>query len=177
MLNRAVFFDRDGVITVPIFRDGRSFAPRILSDFKIYDHAKEALDLAKKNDLLVVVITNQPDINANFISPETMIEMNRILLESLPIDMIKVCPHTRDENCTCRKPKAGLILEACKELNIDNTKSFVVGDRKSDVEAGIEAQCKTVFIDHNYRADEKTACADYVCKDILEATRWVLGQL
>lgn len=176
-MNRAIFFDRDGVITIPIFKDGRSFAPRSLKDFRIYEQAKEALDLAKANDLLVVVVTNQPDINAGFISPETMSEMNKMLLESLPIDLIKVCPHRQDENCSCRKPRPGLIFEACEALNIDNSRSFMVGDRKSDIEAGIKAQCKTIFIDHNYREDEKSTCADYLCGDILGATKWILGEL
>jgi D-glycero-D-manno-heptose 1,7-bisphosphate phosphatase len=170
---RAVFLDRDGVIVIPEFRDGRSFAPRQLDDFRFYPDAQESLALLKSKGFALVVVTNQPDVGAGLIAEDVMAEMNRRILETFPIDAIKVCRHTRDVMCSCRKPKPGLLLEAAEEFGISLPESFMVGDRASDVEAGEAAGCKTVFIDLNY-TEPKPNSPTFTVRSISEAAQVIV---
>ena len=82
----------------------------------------------------------------------------------------------RSENCDCRKPKPGMILEAAGELGIDLKQSFMVGDRKSDIEAGRAAGCATVFIDLGYDAEPAPEAPDYVVRSIAEAADIIVTQ-
>ena len=77
--------------------------------------------------------------------------MNNYLKNETKLDDLFVCYHDDHDNCECRKPKPGLILEATKKWNIDLKKSFMIGDRRKDIEAGKSAGCKTIFIDYNYK--------------------------
>ena len=94
--------------------------------------------------------------------------MHQIITRELPVDAIKVCYHRQTDECSCRKPKPGMILAAAAELGIDLKRSFMVGDRKSDVEAGRAAGCVTVFIDLGY-AEPAPEAPDYVVHSISEA--------
>jgi D-glycero-D-manno-heptose 1,7-bisphosphate phosphatase len=86
----------------------------------------------------------------------------------LPVDAVKACFHRQADHCGCRKPKPGMILEAAGELGIDLMKSFMVGDRSSDVEAGRAAGCRTIFIDLGY-AEPVPDVPGYVVHSIAEA--------
>lgn len=170
---KAVFLDRDGVIVVPNFRDGRSFAPRRIEDFEFYPDARDSLNLLKAAGYVLVVVSNQPDVGAGMISDTVMAEMNRRLLDSFPIDAIKICTHTRDAMCLCRKPAPGLLIEAGRELALSLSDSFMVGDRSSDVEAGQAAGCRTVFIDLDYN-EPKPSSPTFTVRSISEAAKVVL---
>jgi D-glycero-D-manno-heptose 1,7-bisphosphate phosphatase len=167
-LRPAVFLDRDGVIVIPEFRNRRSFAPRRLEDFRLYPEAAANLQKLKRAGFLLAVITNQPDVGNGFISRSAVDAMHAIMTRELPLDLVKACFHRQDEHCDCRKPKPGMILEAARQLGVNLTESFMVGDRGSDVEAGRAAGCTTVFIDLGY--DEPAPEApDYVVHSIKEA--------
>jgi D-glycero-D-manno-heptose 1,7-bisphosphate phosphatase len=148
--NRAVFLDRDGVIVVPEFRDGRSFAPRRLEDFRFFPDARGSLLRLKSAGYLLIVVTNQPDVGNGLMSPQVLDEMHRRMMTSFPIEDVKACLHRQEESCACRKPAPKLLLDAAREFNIDLDASFMIGDRASDVEAGRSAGCRTVFIDLGY---------------------------
>jgi D-glycero-D-manno-heptose 1,7-bisphosphate phosphatase len=163
-----VFLDRDGVIVVPQFRDRRSFAPRRLEDFSLYPDAAASLRRLKQAGFLLAVITNQPDVGNGLISRSEVDAMHETMARELPLDAIKACFHGQVDHCDCRKPKPGMILEAAIELGINLRKSFMVGDRKSDVEAGRAAGCATVFIDLGY-AEPAPDSPDYVVHSIAEA--------
>jgi len=91
------------------------------------------------------------------------------------IEHFYICPHVEADNCRCRKPKPGLLLEAAKELNIDLRKSYMVGDRWRDVEAGQNAGCKNFFIDYNY--SEKRPIEPFVTvSSLLHAVGLILGE-
>src|ERR1700730_15893517 len=111
-LRPAVFLDRDGVIVIPHFQNGRSFAPRRLEDFRIYPDAVASLDRLKQRGFLLAVVTNQPDVGQGMILQSEVDAMHEVLRRELPIDMLKVCFHRQDENCDCRKPKPGMIVAA-----------------------------------------------------------------
>ena len=164
-LRPAVFLDRDGVIVVPEFRDRRSFAPRRLQDFRLYPEAAASLQKLKRAGFLLAVVTNQPDVGNGLMSRSEVEAMHEIMRRELPLDAIKVCFHGQAEGCDCRKPKPGMLLEAADELGINLKRSFMVGDRSSDVEAGRAAGCATVFIDLGY-ALPAPDFPDYVARSI-----------
>jgi D-glycero-D-manno-heptose 1,7-bisphosphate phosphatase len=167
-LRPAVFLDRDGVIVVPEFRDRRSFAPKRLEDFRFYPEAAASLQRLKEAGFLLAVVTNQPDVGNGLIARSEVDAMHEIMASELPVDAIKACFHRQADGCKCRKPKPGMILEAAVELGVNLNKSFMVGDRSSDIEAGHAAGCATVFIDLGY--DEPAPDApDYVVHSIMEA--------
>jgi D-glycero-D-manno-heptose 1,7-bisphosphate phosphatase len=173
-LRPAVFLDRDGVIVVPEFREGRSFAPRTLEAFVIYPDARKALSRLRDVGYLLVIVTNQPDIGNGVIARETVERMHDLLRSELPLDRIEVCPHRQSDNCNCRKPKPGMLFSAAKACGIDLANSFMVGDRASDVEAGIAAGCRTVFIDLDYASEMKPARLDHVARSVSGAVDIIL---
>jgi D-glycero-D-manno-heptose 1,7-bisphosphate phosphatase len=174
--DRAVFLDRDGVLVVPEFREGRSFAPRRLEDFGFYEAAKACVERLKSADYRVVVVTNQPDVGSGLIQQSVVEEMHRRLRNELSVDEIQVCYHTSSDACACRKPRPGMLLDAARKLGLDLSRSVMIGDRASDVDAGIAAGCRTVFIDLGYR-EPRPARADFVVTSLSEATEIVLNEI
>ena len=171
----AVFLDRDGVLTVPEFRDGRSFAPRSLDDFLIYEEAPAALARLKSAGFRLVVVTNQPDVGNGITERAVVEEMHRRLMAALPLDRIEVCYHSREAGCDCRKPRPGMLRSAAAALGIDYANSFMIGDRGSDVAAGRMVGCTTIFVDLGYR-DETAHGADFVASSVGDAADIVLRQ-
>jgi D-glycero-D-manno-heptose 1,7-bisphosphate phosphatase len=172
---KAVFLDRDGVIVVPEFRDGRSFAPVRLQDYRFYPEASAALSRLKSAGYLLVVVTNQPEVGRGIIAEPVLAEMHRQLLASLPIDLVKVCRHTAEDRCSCRKPKPGMLLEAASEFGISLLESYMVGDRASDIEAGQAAGCRNVFIDLGYTREPKPDNASFTVSSIAQAADVILA--
>lgn len=170
---RSIFLDRDGVLVIPEFRDGRSFAPRTLADFHIYAGAAESTHRLKDAGYTLVVVTNQPDVGNGLVDRLVIEEMHRRLFEALPIDAIEVCYHTNADNCDCRKPKPGMLLKAAERMGLDCRRSVMVGDRWSDVEAAKAAGCKSIFIDLNYR-DRRPEQPDFVVSSFDQATDVIL---
>ena len=173
-MRRAVFLDRDGVLTVPEFRDGRSFAPRRLEDFRIFEDAPESLRRLKAAGFLLVVVTNQPDVGHGLVERSVIEAMHCRLGEALPVDAIEACYHRPGDGCDCRKPKPGMLRRAAARLDIDLRRSFMIGDRGSDVAAGRAVGCTTIFIDLGYRG-EPSETPDHTVYSLNEAVRLVLG--
>ena len=135
----ALFLDRDGVII-----ENRSNYVRTWSDVAIYPQAIEALIKVKPTGYKTIIITNQSAVSRGLISPEIAQEINSRLIEEIQsaggrIDGIFMCPHAPHENCACRKPQPGLILEAADSLSLDLNRSILVGDALSDIMAGQSA--------------------------------------
>lgn len=170
----AVFLDRDGVIAIPEFRHGRSYAVTRVEDFRIYPDAKAALTRLKQAGYVLVVVTNQPDVGRGFIAASDLEAMHRTLEDALPIDRIEVCPHTADDGCDCRKPKPGMLFRAAEALGIALDQSVMVGDRLGDVEAGRAAGCRTVFVDLDYTSEPKPTNADCMVASIADAADCIL---
>jgi D-glycero-D-manno-heptose 1,7-bisphosphate phosphatase len=147
---RAVFLDRDGVINRSVVRNGKPFAPATVEALEILPGVAEALAALRRAGFLNVVVTNQPDVGSGALPRHVAEAMHARLMAALPIDAIKVCYHTDENGCACRKPKPGLILEAAQELGIDISKSYMVGDRWRDVGAAHAAGCRALFIDCGY---------------------------
>ncbi|MBT8587058.1 HAD family hydrolase [Polynucleobacter paneuropaeus] len=174
-MRRAVFLDRDGVINRAIVRDGKPYPPASLVDLEILPGVHEALQKLHDANYLLVVVTNQPDVARGTTKREDIELMNTFLASQLPIDDFKTCYHDSRDKCSCRKPLPGALLEAAQEYDIDLSKSFMIGDRWRDVEAGASAGCKTFFI--NYRYAEKTPDApDFIVSSLLEAKKIILRE-
>ncbi|MDC0634180.1 HAD-IIIA family hydrolase [Planktomarina sp.] len=175
--NKAVFFDRDGVLVSPEFRDGRSFAPTRFIDFKIYSESLDSLNAIKRAGFLSVIVTNQPDVGKGIMAPSELDKMHDKLMRELPIDLIEVCPHTKEANCDCRKPKPGMLINAAAKLGIALDQSYIIGDTKGDIDAGKAAGCKTIFIDLEYEALTKPLNQDYTVKSVSNAVPYILNAL
>jgi D-glycero-D-manno-heptose 1,7-bisphosphate phosphatase len=173
--HRAVFLDRDGVLTVPEFRDGRSFAPRTLEAFQLYPHAAASVRDLKRAGFIVIVATNQPDVGAGLVDRSVVEEMHLRLNAAVDVDDIEVCFDTREQATERRKPGAGMLLSAAEHWNIDLNRSYLVGDRDSDVTAALRAGCVPVFVDLDYSEPKPTKQAVTV-RSLREATDWILRQ-
>jgi len=172
---KAVFLDRDGVLVVPDFRDGRSFAPTSLDEYRLYPEARDCLDRLRIAGFRLIVVTNQPDVGAGRIERDVVQEMHRRLAAALPVDAIMTCFHTRQDHCNCRKPAPGMILAAAHEFDIDLARSFMIGYRASDIEAGAAAGCRTVFIDLGYVVEETTEHPNFTATSLNGAITWILS--
>jgi D-glycero-D-manno-heptose 1,7-bisphosphate phosphatase len=177
MKKRAVFLDRDGVLTQPIVREGKAYSPRTISEFRILPEVKSAIDGLHKQGFLLFVITNQPDIARKKMRWEDLHQMNDELIRELNgsdrIRAVMVCPHDDQDGCDCRKPKPGMLLKAAKEWDVDLETSFLVGDRQVDISAGAHVRCKTVIINASYNRDVE---ADFRARNLREARDWILKQ-
>jgi D-glycero-D-manno-heptose 1,7-bisphosphate phosphatase len=142
----AVFFDRDGTLNRAFQRNGVSVPPSSVDELEILPGVREALDDLRAAGLVIVVMTNQPDVARGTVSKQSVEAINAALCASLPIDALMCCFHDDVDDCACRKPRPGMLLEAAGDLGIDLSASFAVGDRWRDSEAGRRAGCKTIQI-------------------------------
>jgi D,D-heptose 1,7-bisphosphate phosphatase len=165
---KCVFLDRDGTINT---FNGFVTKPQ---DFQLIDGAAEAVKTINKLGYLAIVITNQPVIARGEVDFETLDLIHMKMETDLGkhgayIDDLFFCPHHPDKgfegerpeyktDCECRKPKPGMILTAAKKYNIDLPQSYMAGDDKRDIQAGINSGCKSVFI--NNGDNEKNAAFD-----------------
>jgi D-glycero-D-manno-heptose 1,7-bisphosphate phosphatase len=128
----------------------------------------------KSADFRLIVVTHRPDVGNAVIHKTVVEEMHRWLAEQLSVDAIEVCYHRQSDGCDCRKPKPGMIWRAADRLGLDCARSFMIGDRASDIEAGWRAGCTTIFIDLGY-VYEPPERPDFIVSSLSEATKIVLS--
>lgn len=172
-MRQAVFLDRDGVINRSIIRDGKPYPPATLEAFELLPGVDTAIRALRSAGFLVIVVTNQPDVATGVQCREVVEAMHDRLRTAGLCDDVKACYHTDADSCECRKPKPGMLIEAARDWHIDLRRSFMVGDRWRDVEAGKAAGCYTFFIDHEYR-ERRPADPDAVVKSLEEASGRIL---
>lgn len=149
MSRKAIFLDRDGVIN----EERKDYVKKI-SELKILKNVSESVRKLKDNGFLIIVITNQSAINRGIISQDTLKEIHQFLQEYMEknnaaLDAVYFCPHTPNENCQCRKPKPGMILQAANDFHIDLNQSWFLGNSQSDLIAANDVGCKGILIDEN----------------------------
>jgi len=171
----AVFLDRDGVINRAVVRDGKPFPPSGIDDLELLPEVASAMNSLKAHGFALYVITNQPDVTRGTQTREAVESIHQSLSSSLPIDDIFVCYHDDNDECECRKPLPGLLLEARSKHNIDLSRSFVVGDRWRDIDAGHNAGCKTVLIDYGYRERAPARPPEATVRSLREAADWIIS--
>jgi len=174
-LRPAVFLDRDGVLNRAVVRDGKPFPPSSVKELEILpDVATSLLDL-RAHGFALFVVTNQPDVARGTQTRDAIEAIHRRLASSLALDGIFVCYHDDSDDCACRKPNPGLLLEAQRKHNIDLSRSFVVGDRWRDIDAGHNAGCKTVLIDYGYRERRPAHPPEATVRSLREAADWIIS--
>ena len=175
-MRRAIFLDRDGVINRAEVHKGKPYPPANLAAMELLPGVPAALQALHAAGWMLIVVTNQPDV-ARGTTPRAVVDaINGHLKEILPIKEFRTCYHDSGDGCDCRKPSPGALLAAAFEHGIDLKRSFMVGDRWRDVEAGQRAGCKTVFIDYNY-AENKPGTFDYKVKSLQEAATIIIGEM
>lgn len=165
----AVFLDRDGVLSVE-----KSYICS-LDDLEIFPYVKECITKMKEKRYYAIVVTNQSGVARGLFSEEILQEMNTYLIEEIGVDAVYYCPHHLKgkiekyrKECNCRKPKTGMIEKACQELQIDMKKSYMVGDRASDILLGQNAGLMTVLVESGYGTKrlEQEVTPDYIVEDL-----------
>ncbi len=171
----AVFLDRDGVINRAEVRAGKPYPPADLQALEILPGVPQALAALHAAGWLLIVVTNQPDVARGTTPRATVEAINQHLQSTLPLDEIRTCYHDSGDGCDCRKPLPGALLAAGRLHGIDMARSFMVGDRWRDIEAGQRAGCKTIFVDHGYAEKQPDSC-DYTVQALSEAAEIILGE-
>jgi transaldolase len=171
--SRAVFLDRDGVLNRALVHNGKPGAPRNVDEFVIPSDRLACLKELKRQGFALIVVTNQPDVARGRQSIAALEEMHRRLQAALPVDDVLVCLHDEADNCACRKPRPGLLMEAQRRHHLDLSQSFLIGDRWKDVDAGNAAGLKTVFIDYNYRERDPSTEPSVRVSSLREAVEWI----
>lgn len=154
LLRPAVFLDRDGTLNVQVVHDGKPYPPGTLADFHLFDGVVENCARLKAAGFVLVVVTNQPDVGRGTQNRAVVEAMHAHLRRLVPsLDLIQVCYHGGDAHsqpCNCRKPKPGMLTAAAAQLGLDLAKSWMIGDRWGDIDAGHAAGCRTILINHGY---------------------------
>ena len=179
--NKAVFLDRDGVIT----EDPPHYAHR-LDQLRVIPGSAQAIQLLNTHNFRVIVISNQSGVARGYYR-EGDVKIFNDGMESLlskqgaHIDAIYYCPHHPEadvkkyrSDCDCRKPRPGMLIEGGKKYNLDFKHSFLVGDKWSDIEAGRSVGCKTILVQtgHGLLEYESKKCpVDYVAADLHDAVQ------
>jgi D-glycero-D-manno-heptose 1,7-bisphosphate phosphatase len=172
---KAIFLDRDGTI----IKDPED--ERVDSEEKIelFSDSIEALKYLAEHDYSVIVITNQAGIAEGRITIEDFWRINGRVLELLSPSGIKilktyVCPHAPEDKCDCRKPKPKMILDALSEFDLQPQDIYMIGDRGSDINAGINAGIKTILV-QTANVPEVAEQATYTAPNLLDAIRYVVA--
>lgn len=173
----AVFLDRDGVLTV---EKGYVCCKE---ELEIFPYAKECIKVIHEMGYLAITVTNQSGVARGYFTEMQLQEMNRYLVQETGVDAVYYCPHHEKGiiskyacRCQCRKPAIGLIQQACRDFNIDAAdmgKSYMVGDRASDIQLGQNAGLATVLLESGYGTKrlEEEVTPDYICGDLTEFTK------
>lgn len=149
---KVVFLDRDGTINV---RPPKACYIEKPEDFVWLPKAKEAIKLLNDNNVITILITNQPGIARGNLTIDTLNKIHDKMQSDLKefgakIDYIYYCPHNWDEGCNCRKPKSGMLYNAQKDLSLDLTKCVLFGDDERDIEAAKNGDVKGIMITEDY---------------------------
>lgn len=177
-MRSAVFLDRDGVLNKAIVsEEGLPLPPRLPAEFEIPTGVPEACSMLRKAGLLLICVTNQPDIARGTADLDLVHWVNTQVRHMCGLEDVLVCPHDDSDHCDCRKPKPGLIFRGARSFNVDLAKSFMIGDRYRDVEAGKAAGLRTVLIDYGYPERAPQQAPDFVASSFVEAVDWIMRQL
>lgn len=187
---RAVFIDRDGTISEEV-----GYVNHI-TRYKVFPFAAEAVRALNEAGWLAVLVTNQAGVARGYFREELIGEVHALLASELErtagarLDAVYYCPHHPSvgeppyrQDCDCRKPKPGLIRRAARELDLDLARSWMVGDRYSDIELARNAGLRSAFVLTGYgrgelehQSDIWSQRPDLVAENLLEAARAIIQE-
>jgi D-glycero-D-manno-heptose 1,7-bisphosphate phosphatase len=183
----AVFLDRDGTINEEV---------NYLSDpslLKLTQGAAKAIHLLNSHNVPVIVVTNQSGIARDYFTEAQMHLVHHALdlilaADNAKIDAYYFCPHhpiagigDYKMTCSCRKPEPGMLHQAAQDLFLDLSKSYLIGDKLTDIKAGNLAGCQTVLVETGYGSEESKMKQDAIhpnriSPNLLDAINWILSQ-
>lgn len=171
---KTIFIDRDGTLIEEV-----NFLSRI-QDLKLFPFTEEALKLLKADGFLILVVTNQSGIGRGVYDAEAMHAIHREIQNKLPgmLDGFYFCPHLPCDGCECRKPNLGMIEKARADFEIDMEGSWMIGDKKIDVETGFNAQIRSAIVKTGYGAGhlkQLEQLPEIIADDLLDAVRQILA--
>jgi len=175
MNNKAVFLDRDGTIIIDMV---------YLNDpnkILILEESYEAIKRLNDAGFLVILITNQSGVARGLVQESNVKKINAMIMadfKSRGANIIDAyyCPHPVDGGCECRKPNPGMLLEASTKHDIDLAKSWMVGDRMTDVFAGLKAGCRSILLQNQNTvpAEAQYGTPPVVSENVLAAAEFIL---
>ncbi len=183
-MNRAVFLDRDGVIT----KDPPHYAHK-LDQLRLIPKSAKAIRLLNENGFKVIIVSNQSGVARGYYQEKDVEIFNHAMEDELRkegayIDTIYYCPHHPEAeivdyriNCDCRKPNPGMLLKSAKNLDIDLKESFVVGDKISDIVAGFKAGCVTILVLTGHGKSQlfkNSIKPDFISLDLYDAVKDII---
>lgn len=148
MKQPAIFVDRDGTLIEEV-----NFLSRV-EELRLFDSSASAVRTLKEAGYLIIVVTNQSGIGRGKYTESAMHRIHQQIQIDLGgmIDAFYFCPHLPDEGCICRKPGLGMIECAQSDFEIDMERSWMIGDKKIDVETGINGKLRTAMVLTGYGA-------------------------
>ena len=176
--NKAIILDRDGVLI-----EDKNYSCEI-KDLELLPGVIEGLKRIQK-DFFLFIVTNQSGIAKGFYSIDDFHKYNNHLISILNNQQIKIektffCPHKREDNCDCMKPKTKFLKEIERNWNLDLKKSWMIGDHPSDIQFGINGGCKTIYVitghgrKHLKELEAKGISPTKTCSNFLEAVKTIL---
>ncbi len=157
-MNKAVFFDRDGVINIDTGYVGK------IEDFTFVEGIVAAMQYAQQQGYLLIIVTNQSGIGRGYYTEDDFQQLTawmkaELAQQDVIVDAVFHCPHTDNDRCGCRKPKPGMLLQAIEKFDVDCDNSWMIGDSERDIEAAVTAGIgHTVFFDPD---NNKTTSAQH----------------
>jgi histidinol-phosphate phosphatase family protein len=177
-MNKAIFIDKDGTLIhdVPFNVD-----PALI---ELEPYALESLNILQNEGYFIVVVSNQPGVARGLFKEEALKNVEKKIRNILSENNITLtgfyyCPHSEDAGCHCRKPKPGLLLKAANDLQIDLSRSWMIGDILNDVEAGKRSGCQTILIDNGNETEwqyNQLRIPNYMANHMKEAADIILLQ-
>jgi D-glycero-D-manno-heptose 1,7-bisphosphate phosphatase len=178
----AVFVDRDGTIIEEV-----GYLNHV-TRFRMFPFVAAALRRLNEAGYPVIVVSNQSGVARGYFPGTLLQEVTQKMTQQLSetgakVDAVYYCPHSSSENCSCRKPKIGMLERAAQEHAIDLHRSFVVGDRYIDIELAHNARGRGILVRTGYGEGELAwhsakwlAPPDFVAENLAQATDWILRQ-
>ena len=174
MSKPAIFIDRDGTLIEEV-----NYLSRV-EDLRIFPFTAAALNLLKENGFLIIVVTNQSGIGREVYTEAAMHRIHDAIQTELngAIDAFYFCPHLPNARCKCRKPGLGMIEAACSDFEIDMSRSWMVGDKKIDVETGFNANVLSALVLTGYGTNHKSKLEqlpNLISADLMEAATGIVA--
>lgn len=183
-MQAAVFLDRDGTIVEDV---GYMNLPE---QIKFIPGSIEAIKMLNEAGYKVVVISNQAGVARGLVTEDMLQTIDKIIHRDIlnggaHLDALYYCPHHPEhgvypyrQTCECRKPHPGLVKRATRDQNIDLSKSFMVGDKATDIKTGKNVKIKTILVLTGRGAKEKDELKekpDHIANNLLEAAKWIIS--
>jgi len=174
IIDKAVFFDRDGVINIPVIIKNKPHPPKNLKNLFVYKQFKNCILKIKKNGFKTFIITNQPDYQRGLVKKKDIMQINNFLKKKFKLNKVYVCYDSSNKSFF-KKPNPGMLIQAKKEFNLNLKKSYLIGDTYKDIIAGNKVGCTTILLKKKYNNNYKKL-PDYYVANLNSATSKIINE-